>query len=228
VEIDWDNTADSWPLPGTTPADPQKLNLTGTFTMEADFGGDAAGYGELGAVETLQGGAASLIASPVDPLQATAIVAADGACPPGSPPQLAVDPSSPITFSTGGPRYGVMNPFSQTMRGSILLSTVLQTAASTSCNPLTAITPTTQPVPGPAMPISYEGEFHISPSLTSDGRMRLGKMTISASSAQSSMAALFTGCSSPSSLDCTPLRFPARIRFTQVTADVLLGSIRSS
>jgi hypothetical protein len=225
LEIDWGQSANPWPSGFTTPA-PQTVALTGTFTMEADFGGDASGYGELGAVETIAGGQANLTATPVDPAQPTEVAGPNASCNPGDPDQVVVDPGTPLTFSSGGVRYGLLNMFSQTIRGSLLLSTSVPADVSVSCGPL--VPAGLKPAPGPAMPLEYNGKFYVSPALTSDGKMRLGKMIIT--SPQTSTAAQFAACTVPTSVaaDCSPMQFPARIQVTQMTAEVLLGDIRSS
>src|SRR3954452_16143257 len=55
LEVDYDDSTAPWPLAGGAMPAPQTTFLTGQFTMEASFGGDASGYGEPGALETVQG-----------------------------------------------------------------------------------------------------------------------------------------------------------------------------
>src|SRR3954449_9154133 len=64
LEVDWDDSTTVWPLTGGTLPASQLTYLSGTFTMQASFGSDATGYGELGAMETVQGNAISMKADP--------------------------------------------------------------------------------------------------------------------------------------------------------------------
>ena len=223
IQIDWDDSVVPWPLAGSTPAGSQTTTLSGLFTMEADFSDDASGYGELGSVETYQGIQTDLRGTPFD------VAAPNSSCPPSPtpPPQLTAthSPGYPeIRFVSGGPRYGLMNLFGRTMKGMLMLSTTLDTNVSDSCGAPVATTGT--PPAGPAFPLRYDGEFYVSPALTADGKMRLGKMVITAP--QTSTFALFPACTSSITADCTPMQFPARVQITKLTADVLLGDIRSS
>src|SRR5436190_660486 len=64
VEIDWDDAVVPWPLPGGMPAATQTTFLSGRFTLEASLGDDTGGYGELGALETVQGMTTQMTATP--------------------------------------------------------------------------------------------------------------------------------------------------------------------
>lgn len=224
LEITWDNTGDPYPA-GFTPAGIQTVTITkGEFTMEADFGGDASGYGELGAVETLQGLRTEMHTEPF------AVAAPDPTCDPlGNPADaLTADRSAgeaDVTFTSGGLRYGVLNMFAQKIRGSIAVSTRLVSRLANGCDPAPG-TLTEPASAGPAMPLRYDGKFYVSPAITGDGKMRLGKIIVDDPSSPGA-AAGFKACVTTSS-PCTEDQFPARIKIRRMTADVLLGDIRSS
>ena len=232
IEITWDDSIDPWPLAGTTPAPVQTVPLTsGIFTMEADFGGDATGSGELGAVETLQGFTADIRSEPFD-------IASDPNCLDGlgnpDPARVQalrdasiVSPQPPrVKFTSGGARYGLLNMFSEKIRGSLMLTTSFVANVSDSA----CVTPAetdVAPTLSPAFPLRYSGEFHLSPAITSDGKMRLGKIVVDdAVLAQIPSLAKFSSCTTVT--PCNEVQFTAHVKVKHIVADVLLGDIRSS
>jgi hypothetical protein len=219
LEVDWDDSTSVWPLTGGTLPASQLTYLSGNFTMQASFGSDATGYGELGAMETVQGNAISMKADPFT------ISDFDPTCSSG--PQLAGDPANKIVVSSAGPRYGVMNMFSQQFRGSLSLRMTFASQAQDTCGGTTALTPTVDNSNAPPMPVRLDGKFYVSPAITSDGKMRFGKIVVDDSvSPQTSTFAFVRSCTG--TLTCDPQEFPARLKVKKLTADVLLGDIRSS
>jgi hypothetical protein len=232
IEVTWDDSIDPWPLAGTTPAPVQTVTLTsGIFTMEADFGGDASGAGEVGAVETSQGLTADIRSQPFD-------IASDPNCldafgnPSPARVQALRDPSivSPqpprVKFTSGGARYGLLNMFSEKIRGSVMLKTSFITNASNSAcaTPAEAGVAPAAPL---GFPLRYNGEFHLSPAITSDGKMRLGKIVVDdATLPQALSLAKFSACTTVT--PCNAAQFTAHVKVKHLTADVLLGDIRSS
>jgi hypothetical protein len=218
-EIEWNDSTIVWPLTGGTLPAPQVTYLSGTFAMEASFGSDATGYGELGAMETVQGNAISMKADPFT------ISDFDPAC--GSGPQLAADPANKIIVSSAGPRFGVMNMFSQKFRGSLSLRMTFAAQTQDTCGGTVAPTPTVDNSNAPPMPMRLDGKFYVSPAITSDGKMRFGKIVVDDSvTPQTSTFAFVRSCTG--TLTCDPQNFPARLKVKKLTADVLLGDIRSS
>jgi hypothetical protein len=219
LEIDWDDSTTVWPLTGGTLPGPQLTYLTGTFTMQASFGSDATGYGELGAMETVQGNAVSMKADPFTISDFNPI------CDSG--PQLAADPAKKIIVSSAGPRYGVMNMFSQQFRGSLSLRMTFAAQTQDTCGGTAALAPTVDNSSAPLMPMRLDGKFYVSPAITSDGKMRFGKIVVDDSvTPQTSTFAFVRSCTG--TLSCDPQNFPARLKVKKLTADVLLGDIRSS
>ena len=142
----------------------------------------------------------------------------------GSGARLGIDPSSRVAVSSAGRRYGVLNLFTGDVRGSLSLRMTSTTVSTDGCGgpsgaPFTVDNSTAVP-----MPLRFSGKFAISPGITRDGKLRLGKLTIDdATMPQLSTFALFRACSGV--LACDPLPFPARLKLKTLTADVLIGSV---
>jgi hypothetical protein len=216
LEIDWDDSVVPWPLAGGAPAATQTTTLSGRFTMEASFGGDAGGYGELGAMETVQGAGLSMTAAPF------AISDFQPACVDG--PELAVDPGQPIAVSSAGARFGLLNLFSQTIRGTLALRMTFPAQATAACGGSPDATPTVDNTAAPPMPMRFEGTFRISPSITADGRVRFGRITVDdAVTPQISTFSYIRSCTA--AITCDARQFPARLKLKKLTAEVLLGDI---
>jgi hypothetical protein len=216
LEVTWDDSANPWPLAGGAPGAAQEVMLDGTFTMEASFGDDGAGYGELGAMETTVGGGVSMAASPFT------ISEFDPVC--GTGPQLVVDPSSTVVISSAGRKYGVLNLFTGEARGSLSLRVTSTTSTTTGCGGALGPAFTVDNTSAVPMPLRFAGKFKISPGITRDGKLRLGTLTIDdAITPQLSTFALFRACSGV--LTCDPLAFPSRLKLKMLTADVLIGSV---
>jgi hypothetical protein len=220
LEITWDDSANPWPLAGATPAGApataQLTSLNGRFTLEASFSDDASGYGELGAMETFVGGGISMTATPFT------VSEFDPLC--GTGPQLAVNPSVPVPITSAGGKYGVLNLFSGEMRGSLSLRMAPTTIATDGCGGTAGSPFTVDNSTATAMPLRYQGKFVISPSITADGKLRFGRLTIDdAVTPQLSTFASFRACSGV--LACNPLAFPARLKLKKLTAEVLLGGV---
>ena len=70
--------------------------------------------------------------------------------------------------------------------------------------------------------LSFDGEFKISPALTSDGRMRLGVIRVTDPSAQRSNFGKLQACTGVA--DCEQMTYPLRLKVRSFTADVLVGA----
>jgi hypothetical protein len=217
LEIEWDDSAFSWPLAAGTLALPQDVTIGGAFTLEGIFsGGDTTGYGEPGAVETLAGNGISMTSA------AFAISDFSAPCPDG--PQLTTNPNSPVAVSSAGARYGVLNPFSQNVRGTLSLRMTFQSSVAANCGAAPSLTPAVDNSVAPAMPVRFDGAFKVSPGITPDGKMRFGKLTVDDSlTPQLSTFAFVRACTTAST--CVPEQFPARLKFKRLTAEVILGDI---
>lgn len=217
MEIDWDDSVFTWPLTGGALAAPQTVNLTGGFTMEGIFnGGDTSGYGVPGATETIVGGGITMASDP--------FTISEFATSCSSGPQLTTDPASQVSISSAGSRYGLMNPFSQEIQGTLSLHMTFASSVASTCGATPALTPAVDNSSAPPMPLRFDGTFRISPGFTPDGKMRFGKITIDdAVTAQLSTFAYVRACTDAT--NCTPEQFPGRLKLKKMTADVLLGDV---
>lgn len=219
LEITYDDSVTPWPLAGGTMPAVQTTGLSGNFTMEARFGSDTSGYGTLGNLETADGGAINMKADPFT------VSEFDPTCASG--PQLATDPANKVVISTAGTRFGVLNPFSGAFTGSLSMRMTFASQLQDSCGGTVSATPTVDNSSAPPMPVRLDGRFYVSPALTADGKMRFGKIVVDDSvTPQTSTFAYVRACTN--TLTCDPQQFPARLKVKLLTADVLLGDIRSS
>jgi hypothetical protein len=220
LEIDWDDSAFSWPLAaaGGITAAPQVVSLSGGFTLDAVFGGgDTTGYGELGATETLMGGAIAMHSG------SFTISEFEPACPSG--PQLATDPGAQVSITSAGARFGVLNLFSDEIRGTLSLRMSFASNVAASCGATPQLTPVVDNTMAAPMPVRLDGKFVISPAITPDGDMRFGKITIDdAVDPQLSTFAFVRACTDLTPT-CAPQQFPARLKLKKLTAEVLLGRV---
>lgn len=216
LQVTWDDSANPWPTlsPAGQPGGVQLTNLSGQFTMEALWDGDSTGYGEPGAVETVVGNGIAMNATPFsisdfDPLCGT--------------PQIATDPGGTIPIVSSGFRYGVLNPFADTIRGTLSLRmTNFASQVYPSCGGSPAISPAVVNTAAPPMPVRFSGEFDTSPAITADGKIRFGKITIDDSvTPQASTFAYVRACTD--AVTCNAQMFPARLKLKKLTAEVLLG-----
>jgi hypothetical protein len=119
-----------------------------------------------------------------------------------------------------------VNLFSQEYRGSLSMRMTFASQAQDTCGGTLGLTPTVDNSTAPPMPVSMRGRFFVSPSLTADGQMRFGKIVVDDSvTPQTSTFAYVRSCTN--TLSCDPMQFPARLKIKKLTADVLLGGIRS-
>jgi hypothetical protein len=184
--------------------------------MEAGFGDDASGYGQLGAMETVLGGGVTMTATPFT------IADFFPACVPA--PQLVVKPAVPVVISSAGVRYGVLNMFSRAVQGTLALRMTFASVATPGCGGSPALTPTVDNTTAPPIPVRFDGTFNVSPAITPDGKLRFGRMTVDDSvTPQVSNFAYIRSCTG--TLTCDPQQFPARVKVKKLTAEVLLGDI---
>jgi hypothetical protein len=215
LEIAWDDSVTPWP-PGSVAPATQSVALTGQFAMELSYGDDAAGYGEVGALEARQGS--------VIRMQATAFDIADfPSCLSG--PQIGVDGT--VNISSAGARYGLLNPFSQRFRGSLYFRMSFASRIATSCGGGYTTTSVVDNSNAAPMPVRFDGTFRTSPAVTADGHVRFGQIVIDdAVTPQTSTFAYVRACTDTSPT-CNPTQFPARLKLKTLYAEVLLGDINA-
>ena len=79
--------------------------------------------------------------------------------------------------------------------------------------------------PDPIVPISFDATFKISPAVTTDGKLRLGVLTVRAGSAQPTTFARITMCVDEAAT-CSTRAFPARLKVLRMTPSAGRGPLR--
>ena len=253
LEIAWNTDTQSWPLPTTSyaPSAVQTVGLGGRFAMEWRFGSDTTGYTTLGTSEALVGAKTEMVASPLDPM--TSVPISDFSDPPtcavaDQPALAATERPDGVSFAPGmklssaGVRYGTINPFGGTIRGNLNLYFSFRSLVRSACGAPQELTKVIEPAPGGdplapgaarPVPVSFLGEVILSPAITNDGQLQLGKITIDdAVIPQESSFGQIYSCTlpdpAPPSGTCAPgdgdaQPFPARVKIKKLTAQLLIG-----
>jgi hypothetical protein len=215
LQLAFDDGAIPWPLPGTVkPAAPVSASLDGAVTMEADYGADTSAYPELGTVETIFGGGTAITS--------TGFQVADqdpGGCT--TTKSLTVTAGA---FSSAGPRFGILNPFSRRVYGTVDLRPTLR-VVRTACDDSTATWDVATSASDRALPVAFDGDFRVSPGVSADGRIRWGVVTVNdATSPQRTTFGMVYACTDPAAGDgCDRRAFPVRTKLVSMVAEVLVG-----
>jgi hypothetical protein len=215
-QIDLGTDPSSPPLPSGDAAGVVASTLKGNFSSSLRFGQDSAGYGQLGTIE-LGFGAMAMTASGFDLVR-----------DPATPCALASTASTvAITESPGS--GGSANFFTNTFE--INLHTAFSFASQTRslCTDPFA---TTALMPGTGratLPIRIKGSFRVSPALTADGRVRLGRMTL-AGTQKDSFVQVHTCTGPPPPATCAAgapdeATLPGRLLATAFNAEMLVGNV---
>lgn len=218
LSMSWDTGVVPWPLDGTQPPSaPSTTHLDGAATYEWDYGADTTGYSELGTVETILGGGISMTGDGFPIAQQAGATCTSA---------QALDATG-MALTSAGARFGIINPFSGEVTGTINLRTDIRTQI-TPCDgttPVTADAGTTSD--DPPLPVAFTGHFTVSPGLSSDGRLRLGILTVDdAVIPQRTTFGLIHACTDPSAPDgCASKAFPVRTKLLSLTAEVLAGDV---
>ena len=229
--IEWNSDTFAWPMgfaelqpaPGD-PAPGGVIPLDGTSSLEAEFGNDTSGYAGPGVVETLTGGKVAFDSGPITPAIAVSdySVTASDNVPRCNAPTVQV---SNVVFATGRTTQSLLHLFGGTARVTLRVhaGTTTQVAATDCLGGFGSTNNVHAPADAdPLVPVSFDATFKISPSITTDGRLRLGVLTVPAGSSQPTTFARMTMCVDES-VACTTAAFPARLKVIQMNAEVLVG-----
>jgi hypothetical protein len=229
LQLSPDTSTQAWPQPGDlapgvswAPLAPVTTTLSGGFTMQMSFNTDTSGYGAFGTVETRQGQASSLHGS------AFGISDFNTACSTG--PALRVKSGTSVAFTSAGTTYGFVNIINETAAGVLHLYADLTSERAESCDPVANSYASTPEDASQATPIvvTYNGRFHLSPAITRDGRLRLGRITVDdTSTAQMASFGYVHSCTAASTSTCNEAAFPYRVKLLNLTAEVLIGAAPS-
>lgn len=224
--VHWDDSTWPWPS-GFLPLQPDfgggLVQLDGRSSIDAQFGNDLAGYGGLGAVETLNGAELSFSGTTPAPIDVSNF--ASPACP---PPGVAVQMRQ-MDLSTGEATHGLLSLFGAVARVSLHVrvgttSRVLNSDCSGSLDTADDSRHNANAV-DPIVPVNFDAMFRISPAVTSDGKLRFGVLTVTDGSLQPTSFARITMCVQPAPTPdtCPTAQFPARLSIKRMSAEVLLG-----
>jgi hypothetical protein len=230
LQIQWDDS--TWPWPANfLPLQPDLgggvVALNGRSSIVAEFGNDLSGYGGIGAVETLNGAALSFDGVPAAPIGVSNF--ASPACP---APGVAIQMRR-LDLSTGEATHGLLSLFGGVARVSlhVRVGTTSRVLNPDCSGDLDAAGDSRHDANGsdPIVPINFEAVFRISPSVTSDGNLRFGVLTVADGSVQPSSFARITVCTEAAATPntCPTAQFPARLSIKQMNAEVLLGDLPS-
>jgi len=217
--------AELQPAPDNTPPG-GVIPLDGTSSLEAEFGNDTSGYVAPGVVETLTGGKVAFdsgLIAPAIPVSDYA-TAADNNVPLCNAPRIQL---SNVTFATGRATQSLLHLFGGTARVTlhVVAGTTTQVAPATCSDPFDSTPNVYAPQSnGPIVPITFDATFKISPSVTADGRLRLGILSVPSGSVQPTTFARLTMCVDEA-VPCTTKVFPARLKVLQMESEVLVGDI---
>jgi hypothetical protein len=218
LQLNFDTASTPWPMTTTAPpAAPPTTNLTGALTYVWDYSADTSGYTTQGTTETVIGGGIAMTGTGFPLASALDTVA----CP---APVLSV---TGVTFSAAGARFGTINPFTGDVSGTINVRTAIRTKVTpcTGPAPVPDNALATTAAPDPPLPVAFTGKFTVSPTVSSDGRIRLGLLTIDdAKIPQRTTFGLIHACTDPTAADgCARKAFPVRTKLVTLTAEVLAG-----
>jgi hypothetical protein len=118
----------------------------------------------------------------------------------------------------------LLNFFSQAVRGTLAVRMTFASAATPACGGTPAAPLPVDNTGAPPIPMRFDGAFKMSPSITADGKIRFGRITVDDSvTPQLSNFAYIRSCTG--TVTCDPQQFPARVKVKKLTAEVLLGAI---
>jgi hypothetical protein len=228
--VQWDDS--TWPWPANfLPLQPDPgggvVALNGRSSMVAQFGSDLSGYGGVGAVETLNGTSLAFDGVPAAPIGVSNF--ASPVCP---APGVAIQMRR-LDLSTGEATHGLLSLFGGVARVSlhVRVGTTSRVLNPDCSGDLDAAGDNRHDANGsdPIVPINFDAVFRISPSITSDGNLRFGVLTVADGSAQPTSFARITVCtaSAPTPNTCPTEQFPARLSIKRMNAEVLLGDLPS-
>jgi len=233
VGVRWTSDTFPWPVgfaelqPDVGDPDPGGvIPLDGTSSLEAEFGNDVSGYAGPGVVETLTGGRVVFNSGTISPAIAVSDYAesATDNIPLCRAPTIQL---SEVSLRTGRSTQSLLHLFGGTARVTlrVLVGTTTELAPTNCSGPITSdghehdATGT-----DPIVPISFDATFKIAPSITSDGKLRLGLLSLPAASVQPTTFARITLCVAEGS-PCATRAFPARLQMLALDAEVLVGDI---
>jgi hypothetical protein len=215
IQISLGSDPTTAPLPTGVAAGDVTSTVKGRIAGSLRFSQDPAGYGQIGAVE-LGFGQMDLTASGIDLVND----ANPATC-------TLLSTNGPISIGDAPGSQGFVNLFGGTF--SIDLHTAFSFTSLTRslCTDPFTTTALMDGVGRPPLPIRIDGAFRLSPALTADGRVRLGKLT-AAGAQHDSYVQVHTCTAAPPPSPCAPASdgvLPGRLLTTSFSAELLVGNI---
>jgi hypothetical protein len=177
IELQLGTDPTAAPVPVGVAAGDVQSTIDGSVTGALRFSQDPAGYGQLGTVE-LGFGSVQMTGTGFDLVHD----AAPGGC--GDPALLRS--VGPIQITSGGTgSQGFVNFFTGSFSMSVHTSFQFASETRTVCTDPYVTTALMDGAGRPPLPIRLDGAFRVSPAITADGRVRLGKLAITGVQADS-------------------------------------------
>lgn len=204
------------PLPDGLAAGTVATSLTGALNASLRFSQDNSGYGLIGVVEMSFGPVA---------MTGTAIDLVDDAAPGTCPDAALAQTDGPISVAGAPGSTGVVDLLGGTFSMDLHLSVAFRTLIRSSCSDPFVGTAMMDGSGRPPLPLRLDGRFRVSPAVTADGRLRLGRLVLSGPQ-HDSYAELHT-CTAAAPDPCTAPGdgvLPGRLSTTSFTAELIVGS----
>jgi len=218
-QLDLGTGASAAPAPVGVHAGVVATTLSGGFSAFMKFGRDTSGFGRLGVIE-LGFASAAIDATGVD------LVNGDPAC--GDGPLLRTEPTIDIAAHPGGGSYGYLDMFGQAFHLDLRTRFSFHSQARATCAGALAPTALLNGSTLPPVVLRADGRFMVTPAITADGRLRLGKLALTGTQEQIG-GSLHACTAAPPGLDpCDggpdDATLPVRTQAVSFTAEVIVGT----
>jgi hypothetical protein len=221
AQIDLGNVASSPPLPaGVTPGTVSS-SLSGRIVGRLRFSQDTAGYGRVGLVEfgfdqvLLSGSGFPLVTDP----NAVSLGCTDGAL---------LRTENPVSVGGAPGSSGYLDLLGNTFSFDLHAAFQFHSQVRASCTDAFTFTNLMTGATQPPLPVRLDGKFRMSPALTADGRVRLGRLALSGPQHDSFVSVhSCTAAPPPAICDGTTSEgaVAGRLTATAFTAELLVGNV---
>lgn len=218
IQIDLGTTATGGPPPDGVAPGVVQSTLKGSIRGSLRFSQDPAGYGQLGTVELGFGDIQ---------MTGTAFDLVHDAAPGGCTDPALLRAIDPITITEAQGSRGFVNLFGGTFSMSVHTVFAFSSEVRPICTDLYSPTSYMDGSGRPPLPIRLDGRMRISPALTADGRVRLGKLSLDGTQADSYVQVHSCTTGPPPPATCasgSDATMEGRLMATSFTAELLIGA----
>jgi hypothetical protein len=215
IQIDLGTDATNAPLPAGVKPGVVSSTLKGKISATLRFSQDTAGYGQVGVVE-LGFGALSLTGTGFSLVND----AAPATC-------ALLETSDSVAISAASGSQGYLSLFGGSFSMDLHTSFAFSSLSSATCGGGVTTTSVMSGIGRPPLPIRIDGSFRISPAMTADGRVRLGKLAMSGAQSDS-FVQVHTCLAAPPPAQCAVADdgvVTGRLMTTAFTAELLVGNV---